>query len=152
VSLLITAGSPLQSRQSEAEPPKGAIASYKLSIEEQEGTCILRYDGPRKGKIRLILPPPCEFVRDPATGAVQHFRYKNKKRSGGGFFEAILVIGGPRENARSDKLMKDGCGTHLQPVSLSSRGVVAGSVGSGVVVCPLDGLDEKFFGFLARPI
>jgi hypothetical protein len=127
------------------------VAFYQLHIEKRTGKCILKYDGRLKGEITLAVPSPCEFVREPATGKAQHFRYEKRKRNGRRFFETILVVGGPLDKHRSDKFMKEGCGTQIQAVSLSSKGVAAGAVGSGVIVCPSDGLDEKFFGFLAKP-
>lgn len=150
LSFLFSDNKSLHQHQSPAESGKVEVASYQLRIEELAGKCVLKFGGPRKGEIILAVPPPCEFVRD-RTGAAQHYRYKNRKRNGRGYFEVILVVGGPLEKGRTDELMKDGCGTQTQAMSLSSRGVAAGAVGSGVTVCPSDGLDEKFFGFLAKP-
>lgn len=150
LSFLIFESKPLPQHPSAGESGRVEVASYQLRIEERAGKCILKFNGSRKGEITLAVPPPCEFVRD-GIGAAQHFRYKNRKRNGGGYFDVILVVGGPTEKGRTDKLMKDGCGTQTQALSLSSRGVAEGAVGSGVIVCPSDGLDEKFFGFLAKP-
>jgi hypothetical protein len=147
---LITVSNLSAALQKQIERGKAKVASYQLHVEERSGKCILSYEGPYKGEISMTVPPPCEFVRD-HTGAAQHFRYKNRRRSIRGYFEVILIVGGPTEKSRSDRLMKEGCGTQTQAVSLSSRGVVAGAVGSGVLVCPTDGLDEKFFGSLAKP-
>jgi hypothetical protein len=149
--LLIGSSNLPQPTQEPGEPGKIEVASYKLHIGERAGKCILSYDGHSKGKISMIIPPPCEFLRD-HNDTAQHFRYKNTKRKGGGYFEVILVVGGPLDKGQSDKFMKDGCGTQIQAISLSRRGVVAGAVGSGIVVCPSRGLDEKNFGFLAKQI
>jgi hypothetical protein len=126
------------------------VASYRLSIEQRDGKCAIKYDGRHKGEITFDIPPPCEFVRDYA-GNAQRRRYKNKKPSGSGFYDVILVVGGPLDESRSDKLMKDGCGTKVQAMSLSPRGVTLGAVGTDMLVCPSDHLDEKVFGFLAKP-
>ena len=56
------------------------------------------------------------------------------------------------DKAKSHALMKDGCATQVQAISLSSRGVVAGDVAQGMVVCPLDGLDEVVFALFSKPI
>jgi hypothetical protein len=147
---LISDSKALYQNQSPAESGKVEVGLYQLRVAARAGKCVVKVNGSHKGEIILAVPPPCEFVRD-GTGAAQHFRYKNKKRNGGGYFDVILVVGGPLEKGRTDKLMKDGCGTQTQALSPSSRGVAAGAVGSGVIVCPSDSLDEKFFGFLAKP-
>jgi hypothetical protein len=128
---------------------KVALGSYKFKIQERDGKCDLVYEGRHNGTITLDIPPPCEFLRD-RSAKVQRHRYWN--RSSRGFFLVILVIGGPVDKAKSHELMKDGCATQTQAVSLSSRGVLAGGVGGGMVVCPLDGLDEVVFGLSAKPI
>jgi hypothetical protein len=130
------------------EPRKVVIASYKITINERGGKCELVYDGIRKGTIPLDIPAPCEFVRDPYGGAQSH-RYSNRRT---GAFDVILVAGGPVSNARSDELMKGGCGTQIQAISLSPRGVVAGTPATYPLACPTEGFDEKDFALNARPI
>jgi len=128
------------------EPRKVAVRSYKIAVHEREGKCDLVYDGPHKGTITLDLPAPCEIVRDRFGGA-QSYRYSRRR---GGAFDVILVVGGPLTNARSDELMKGGCGTQIQAISLSPRGVVAGTTGTYLVACPTEGFDEKDFAINAR--
>jgi len=130
---------------------KVAVGSYKFTIQEREGKCELVYEGSQKGTITLDIPPPCEFLRD-HTGKAQRHRFWNRKTRNGGPFLVIIVIGGPPDKNRSHPLMKDGCATQVQAVSLSSRGVVAGDVSKDIVVCPLEGLDEPFFATLAKAI
>jgi hypothetical protein len=130
------------------EPRRVVIASYKIAINEREGKCDLDFEGPHKGSITLDIPAPCEIVRD-RFGEAQSFRY-SKRRTGA--FDVILVAGGPVSNTRSDELMKGGCGTKIQALSLSSRGVVAGTTATYPVACPTEGFDEKDFAINARPI
>ena len=130
------------------EPRRVAIASYKITIHEREGKCDLVFDGPHKGSIPLDIPAPCEIARD-RYGEAQSFRY-SKRRPGA--FDVILVTGGPLTNARSDELMKGGCGTRIQAISLSPRGVAAGTTATFPVACPTEGFDEKDFALNARPI
>lgn len=130
---------------------KVAVGSYKFTIQEREGKCELVYEGSQKGTITLDIPPPCEFLRD-HTGKAQRHRYWNPKSPNGGPFLVIIVIGGPPDKNRSHPLMKDGCATQIQSVSLSARGVVAGDASKDFVVCPLEGLDEVVFATLAKPI
>jgi len=130
---------------------KVALGSYQFKLEEREGKCDLVYEGHHhNGTITLDIAPPCEFLREP-KGKVQHHRYWNRKHSNGGFYLVMIVIGGPSDKQKSHPLMKDGCATQFQTVSLSSRGVVTGSVDTGMVVCPLDGLDEVSFSLNAKP-
>jgi hypothetical protein len=149
--MLTVGGSLPQWAEGQVEPGKVEVASYKLRLEEHDGKCVLHYTGHLEGKITMTAPPPCEFVRV-SNGDAQHYRYKNRKRNGGGYFDVIIVVGGPLDKGRLDELMKDGCGTQIQAVSLSRRGVVIGAVGSGLTACPSLGLEEKMFGFLAKPI
>jgi hypothetical protein len=130
------------------EPRKVAVGSYKIAVHEREGKCDLVYDGPHKGTITLDLAARCEIVRDRFGGA-QSYRYSRRRV---GAFDVILVVGGPVTNARSDELMKGGCGTQIQAISLSPRGVVAGTTGTYAVACPTEGFDEKDFAINARPI
>jgi len=131
---------------------KVAVGSYKLKLEERDGKCDLVFEGRNhKGTITLDIASPCEFLRE-RNAKVQLHRYWNRNARNGGVYLVILVIGGPPDKAKPHPLMKDGCATQTQAVSLSSRGVVAGAVGTGVVVCPLDGLDEVFVGSTAKPI
>ena len=150
LSLVVTGSNLSQSQMKRAEPRKVDVASYKLRVEERGGKCVLDYDGPAKGKLMLDLLPPCDFVRD-RTKAAQSFRYRNGKSNRGGHFVVVMVLGGPLDNVRSDEFFKQGCGTRAQAVSLSSRGVAAGALGSGIVVCPSEGMDKKMYGFLAKP-
>jgi hypothetical protein len=131
------------------EARKVAVGSYELRIKEEGSKCTVIYKGPHNGEITLDIPPPCEFLRD-HTGKAQRQRYRRRRNAG--FFDVILVIGGPLDTEKTHELMKDGCATQAQAVSLSSRGVVAGIVGSGILVCPLDHLDEKFFGSIAKQV
>lgn len=148
--LLILAGSvAMQTAPADPEPRKVEVGSYKFKLEERDGKCQLLYEGPHKGDITLDIPPPCEFSRD-HTGKAQHFQYRRRRNARP--YEVILVLGGPLNKARSDKLMPDGCATQMQAVSLNSSGVEVGDVGSLTMVCPLAGLDEKFFGTLAKPM
>jgi hypothetical protein len=133
------------------EPPKGEVASYKVQIDFREGKCVLKYDGPFHDQIETALGAPCDFVRN-RTGAIQHFEYKNSKRNGGGSYSAILLVGGPIDTSRSYSFMKNGCGTKVQAVSFSPRGVAIGAIGTGLLVCPSTELDEKMFGSIAKPI
>jgi hypothetical protein len=96
----------------------------------------------------LDLAARCEIVRDRFGGA-QSYRYSRRRV---GAFDVILVVGGPVTNARSDELMKGGCGTQIQAITLSPRGVVAGTTGTYAVACPTEGFDEKDFAINARPI
>jgi hypothetical protein len=130
------------------EPRKAVIASYRITINERAGKCELVYDGIRKGVIPLDIPAPCEIVRN-HFGEAQSYRYSNRRT---GAFDVILVAGGPVSNARSDELMKGGCGTQIQAISLSPRGVVAGTSATYTLACPTEGFDEKDFAINARPI
>ena len=146
--LLMFAGSvAMQTTTKAVEPRKVTVGSYKFTVEERNGKCQLLYEGPHKGEITLDIPPPCEFARD-HTGKAQHFQYKRKRK----VFKVILVIGGPVIRERTDKLMPNGCGTQMQAVSLNSRGVVAGEPGSITSACPSEGVDEKLFNLLSKPI
>ncbi|HSE17578.1 MAG TPA: hypothetical protein VLB46_11025 [Pyrinomonadaceae bacterium] len=129
------------------EPHKVVIASYRITINERAGKCELVYDGIRKGTIPLDIPAPCEIVRN-HFGEAQSHRYARRT----GAFDVILVAGGPVSNARSDELMKSGCGTQIQAISLSPRGVVAGTFATYTLACPTAGFDEKDFAINARPI
>jgi hypothetical protein len=87
----------------------------------------------------MSLTSPCEFVRG-STGNAQTFRYKNK-RLYGGYFSLLIVTGGPVDGTRSDRFMKDGCGTTIQAVILRARGVtvkntVLGKDGKGPTSLP----------------
>jgi hypothetical protein len=133
------------------ELPKGEVASYKVQIDVREGKCILNYDGPHKGQLETELSAPCEFSRG-HTGMIEHYEYKNKGK-GDGYYSVILVIGGPVDPSRSDKFMKNGCGTLTRPISLSPRGVAIGTTGGGgLVICPSTDLDEVMFGFGKKPV
>jgi hypothetical protein len=129
-------------------PGEIEVASYKLRVENRYGKCSLIYEGPHNGDIPTDLPGPCEFVRGFNDDAGQHFSYPN----GASTFTVVLIVGGPLDPSSRDKYMKTGCGTQIQAVSLSPRGVALGSVGTGQVVCPSGGggLDEVNFGFLSR--
>ncbi len=127
------------------ELPRGEAASYKVQIEVREGKCVLIYDGPFKGQVETSLLAPCEFLRDPA-GNIRSLELKNTKQNGGGTYSVIVVIGGPPANeGHSDKYMKNGCGSEVRAVSLSVRGIVLGSRGSGLDICPTSSFDEKLF-------
>jgi hypothetical protein len=130
--------------------PKGEVASYKLQIDVSNGKCVLRYDGPQKGEVDTELSAPCEFSRE-QTGTIKYHEYKNRGAKGEDY-TVVLVIGGPSYPTRSDKYMKEGCGTEVLPISLSPRGIAKGAVGSLLFACPSEDLDEKIFGFGARPV
>jgi hypothetical protein len=148
--LLVFAGSvAMQTAAINPEPRKAEVKSYQFKLEERDGKCHLVYEGRHKGDITLNIAPPCEFARD-HKGKAQHFQYRRK--GGTRAYDVILVLGGPVNKARSDKLMPEGCATKMQAVSMNSTGVVAGDVGSVLITCPLEGLDEKFFGTLAKPM
>lgn len=148
--LLIFAGTvAMQTAPAALEPRKAEVGSRKLKLEERDGKCQLLYEGRTKGEITLDVPPPCEFVRD-HTGKAQHYQYKRKRNAG--TYDVIIVVGGVKNKHRSDKLMADGCPTQYQAVSLSSRGVATGVLGSLWIACPTEGLDEKVFGSMAKPI
>lgn len=146
--LLLFAGSvALQTTPAGVEPRQVALSSYKFKLEERDGKCLLLYEGPRKGELSLSIPPPCEFVRD-HNGKAQHFQYKRKRS----VFQVILVVGGPVIKERTDKLMPGGCGTQIQAVSLNAKGVLAGEFSSITSACPSEGVDEKEFSLLSKPI
>lgn len=149
VLLIFVSSVATQTAPASLEPRKVTVGSYKFRLEEREGKCHLLYDGPRKGDLTLDVPPPCEFARD-ETGNAQHFQYKRKRNTL--VYEVILVVGGPINKARSDKLMPDGCPTQMQAVSFSSRGVAVGETDSQLLACPMEGLDEKVFAILGKPI
>jgi len=139
-----------QDAPQKVEPPKGEVASYKVQIDVREGKCVLTYDGPHQGQVQTELSAPCEFSRG-HKGVIKHYEYKNRG-SGGGSYSVILLIGGPVYPSRSDSFMKNGCGTEVQPISLSPRGVAMGSLGTLLFACPSEDLDEKIFGFGAKPV
>ena len=148
--LLVCVGSvAMQTAPASPEPHKVAVGSYKFRLEERDGKCQVFYEGRQKGELALEIPPPCEFVRDHA-GKGMHYQYKRRRNAG--VYDVILIVGGPVNRDRSDKLMQDGCATKMQAVSFSSRGVTAGPTGSVRLVCPTEGLDEKFFATLGKPI
>jgi hypothetical protein len=147
--LFVATGVAFQGSVIKTEPRRVEISNYKLRLEEYKGKCALKYEGVHSGQISMDLVPPCEFVRE-SDGSPQHFEYKNKKRSAGSKFSALLVVGGPIDTSRTDSYMRDGCGTKAQAVSVAAKSVVLGAVGSGALICPSDSLDEKMFGFLAK--
>ena len=119
---------------------------YKLQLRERENRCVVAYAaGKRQGELQLELPPPCQFVHD-EKGAVRSYFYKDVGKA-----TALLVVGGPIDSQRKDKLMKDGCGTQAQVVLLTSRGVsTTKEIGHGGVFCPSGGVEEKMFSILAH--
>jgi hypothetical protein len=130
--------------------PNGEVAAYKVSLDIKDGKCILKYDGPLKGEIETELPSPCEFSRG-QTGNIEYHEYRNSNLADA-TYSVILLIGGPAYATHSDKFMPGGCGTHILPVSLSKRGVAAGAIGRVLFACPSEKLDEKMFGFGAKPV
>ena len=121
------------------------VRGYELQLQNREGKCILTYVGHRKkGDIELGLLAPCEFVRD-NKGSPQFYTYK-----GHGNPTVLIITGGPIDTTRRDSLMKDGCGTQIQVISLRQSSVKSSKVISdGPTVCPSQGLDEKVFGVFA---
>ena len=149
VLVIFGGGVAMKTVPADVEPRKGTVGSYTLKLEERDGKCQLLYEGPHKGQITLEIPPPCEFSRD-NLGKLQRHQYKRKRNAG--VYDVILVVGGPVTKEKSDKLMQDGCGTQLQAVSLSSRGVALGGHLSMPTACPMEGQDEMVFGILNKPI
>jgi hypothetical protein len=132
------------------ELQRGEVASYKFEVVARDAKCVFTYDGPFKGQLVTDLKPPCDFSRGHTNG-VQHIVQKHFGK-GGGNYTVILLIGGPVDANRSDRYMKNGCGTETQPISLSPRGVALGDAQPGYTICPIEDLDRPWFGFSARPV
>jgi hypothetical protein len=123
-----------------------SLRGYKLQLKERENRCVVAYSSAkRRGELKLEIPPPCQLVRS-EKGAVQSYFYKDI-----GNATALLVVGGPIDSRRKDKLMTDGCGTQAQVVLLRPRGVsTTKEIGHGGVFCPSGGVEEKMFSILAH--
>jgi len=131
------------------EPDVGAPVSargYRLQLKTREGRCVVAYNqGKRQGVLKLEIPPPCHFVYN-EKGTIQSYFYKDI-----GDATVLLVIGGPIDKRRTDKLMKEGCGTQAQAILLRRRDVsTTKEIARGGVFCPSGGVERKLFSVLAH--
>ena len=123
-------------------------------LEEQDGRCIyvsygaeLNSQEPEVRRLSLDLPPPCEFVRNEA-GAAETFAYlEDDKQSD---FWVIMVVGGPVDSTRSDQYMRTGCGTQIQAIKARYQSLTKSPIGTGITVCPSEGVREKIYRLLAK--
>jgi hypothetical protein len=123
-----------------------SVRGYRLQLKTQEGRCVVAYNrGERQGALKLELPPPCHFVYN-EKGTVQSYFYKDI-----GNATVLLVVGGPIDKRRTDKLMQEGCGTQAQAILLRRRDVsTTKEIARGGVFCPSGGVERKLFSVLAH--
>jgi hypothetical protein len=66
----------------------------------------------------------------------------------------ILFAGGPVDTSRSDQYMRTGCGTQIQAIRVVDAGLPddyqKGAVGTGITICPSEGVREKIYRVLAK--
>jgi len=145
IIVIIANFSDLSAQEIVADAPV-SVRGYRIQLKTQEGRCVVAYSaGKRRGELKLELPPPCHFARN-EKGTVQSYSYKEL-----GNATTLLVIGGPIDKRRTDKLMKEGCGTQAQALLFRRRGVsTTKEIGRGGVFCPLGGVERKLFSVLAH--
>jgi hypothetical protein len=119
-------------------------------LEERDGKCLLVikpwFGRPQGGNLALDLAPPCEFVRN-ETGGLETFAYLENNS----LDWVSMVVGGPVDPNRSDQYMRTGCGTQIQIIrSGLPNALQKGTVGTGITVCPSEGVKEKVYALLAK--
>lgn len=133
----------------------GSNSNDTARLIAEEGRCILIYTKslgvPKEGSLTLDVPSPCEFVRD-ETGEAELFSYLEENKLDP--FLVLMVVGGPLNPTRSDRFMKTGCGTQIQAIKMSDAGLPTDfqkkAVGTGITVCPSEGVREKIYALLAK--
>lgn len=133
----------------------GGNDSDRARLDEKDGRCTFvyrrAYGNPREGSVTLDLSSPCEFVRD-KTGAVEIFNYLEDNKNIP--FWVVMVVGGPLDTSRSDQYMRAGCGTYVQAIRITDEGkptdITSGAIGTGITVCPSEGVREKVYRVLAK--
>lgn len=133
-----------------AELTRATVGDVKVSIEEQEGRCVLRIEGEGAASTLPLAPkPPCAFVHD-KKGRLQTFRYEDV-----GVDATLIVLGTPAdEPTRTDANIPGDvyCGTVSHGVLVSDGRVqLSQKPLEGLLACATYGLDEKVFWQLAHP-
>lgn len=129
--------------------------SLAFELKNDQLNCRLSYAVVNKEKSEefvkhLDLEPPCEVVRNPATLKPLIYSYTKPQN-----FDVMIIVGGPPNKDRKDKLMPSGCGTEFQPVSISENDIkIAEKIGQErkiFIGCPSEGMDEIYFAYYANP-